>query len=102
MADLALQELFRPVSIREGDRVVKMPAVQAIVRSQIALAAKGNGPAQRAVIELTRALQGEGAAGAPPGSEQGKSPVKEISDLEAARRIAFILSTAERELDPKD
>ena len=37
-----------------------MPAVQAVHRSQIALAAKGNGPAQRAVLRIVQAIEKEG------------------------------------------
>ena len=48
---LALKEIYRPVTVREGDKVIKMPAIQAVLRSQVALAAKGNGPAQRALLE---------------------------------------------------
>ena len=37
-----------------------MPPVQAVHRSQIALAAKGNGPAQRAVLRVVQAIEKEG------------------------------------------
>ena len=43
---LAIKEAYRPVTVREGDKVITMPAIQAVLRSQIALAAKGNGPAR--------------------------------------------------------
>ena len=46
--------------VREGDKIVKMPAIQAVHRSQIALAAKGNGPAQRAVLRVVQAIEKEG------------------------------------------
>jgi hypothetical protein len=49
---LTLEEAYRAVVVREdGDgRAVPVPALQAVLRSQIALAMKGNGPAQRAVL----------------------------------------------------
>jgi hypothetical protein len=34
-----------------------MPAIQVVLRSQVALAAKGNGPAQRTVIEAIQAIE---------------------------------------------
>jgi len=37
-----------------------MPALQAVHRSQIALAAKGNGPPQRAVLRVVQAIEKEG------------------------------------------
>jgi hypothetical protein len=58
--EIALQEAYRLVPVREGDKIVKMPAVQAVHRSQIALAAKGNGPAQRAVLRVVQAIEKEG------------------------------------------
>ena len=88
---LALKEAYRPVNVREGDKVITLPAIQAVLRSQVALAAKGNGPAQRALIEAIQAIEREIAAHAVArGSEQAKTPA--LSDLELARRIAFLLS----------
>jgi len=58
--EIALQEAYRLVPVREGDKIVKMPAIQAVHRSQIALAAKGNGPAQRAVLRIVQAIEQEG------------------------------------------
>jgi len=45
------------VTVLEGDEVKKMPAIQAIHRAQVALAAKGNGPAQRAVLRIVQAIE---------------------------------------------
>lgn len=59
---LAIKEAYRLVKVREGDKVLTMPAIQAVLRSQVALAAKGNGPAQRALIEVTQAIERESAA----------------------------------------
>src|SRR5580704_1822923 len=56
---LALKEAYRPVNVREGDKVITLPAIQAVLRSQVALAAKGNGPAQRALIEAIQAIERE-------------------------------------------
>src|SRR5215218_3833672 len=47
---IAMEEAYRPVTIRDGDKVRKIPAIQAVHRAQVALAAKGNGPAQRAFL----------------------------------------------------
>src|SRR5687768_6217062 len=55
--EIALQEAYRLVPVRDGDKIVKMPAIQAVHRSQIALAAKGNGPAQRAVLRVVQGLR---------------------------------------------
>jgi hypothetical protein len=86
---LALKEAYRPVKVREGDKVIMLPAIQAILRSQVALAAKGNGPAQRAVIEAVQAIEWDIAAQV---NNTVQSKASEMSDLEVARRIAFILT----------
>jgi hypothetical protein len=56
---LALSEAYRLVTVRDGDQMKRIPAIQAVHRSQIALAAKGNGPAQRAVLRIVQAIEGE-------------------------------------------
>jgi hypothetical protein len=44
---LMLHEAYRLVSIREGDRIVEMPAIQAVMRGLGVAAIKGNPRAQR-------------------------------------------------------
>ena len=97
---LALEEAYRTVTVADGaDGAgaaggVEMPAIQAIMRRQIALALKGNGPAQRAVIaavaqiedDEARAAAKHSAAEPPTASTHAK-----MSDTEAARRVAFLL-----------
>ena len=51
---LVLKEAYRMVRVKEGDRVLSIPALAAVVRSLIASAAKGNGPAQRLVFPLVQ------------------------------------------------
>jgi Family of unknown function (DUF5681) len=49
---LMLHEAYRLVSIREGDRIVKMPAIQAVMRGLGVAAIKGNPRAQLAFKEI--------------------------------------------------
>jgi hypothetical protein len=44
---LAIKEAYRLITVRESGKVMRLPAIQAVMRSQAALAVKGNGPAQR-------------------------------------------------------
>ena len=67
----ALKEAYRKLKVEDDGAVTTMPAIQAIMRSQVALAAKGNGPAQRAVIKVVR-------------EERRNEP---MSDAETVRRI---------------
>jgi hypothetical protein len=59
---LALNEAYRRVTVREGDKILTLPALQAVLRCLVALAAKGNGPAQRTLFETVRAIERELAA----------------------------------------
>jgi len=99
---LELKEAYRLVTVREGDKVMSLPAIQAVMRSQIALAVKGNGPAQRSMIAAIHALEQELATEA---AAQEKAMQRPISNLEAARRVAFMLRLAyeeKGELPPGD
>src|SRR5262249_45806455 len=85
---LELKEAYRIITVREGDKVVRLLAIQAAMRSQLALAVKGNGPAQRAMIAAIHALEQEFAAEA---AAQQKAAIARMSYTEAARRISLIL-----------
>ena len=56
---LALREAYRTITVKEGGRALAVPAIQAILRSQIALAAKGNVLAQRAVLAAIQTIEQE-------------------------------------------
>jgi Family of unknown function (DUF5681) len=78
------QESYRLVTIREGDKVVRMPAFQAVVRSHFASAAKGSVAAQRAFIKTARDIEVEER---PPrtggaGSRRFGKDVNEVTDEE--------------------
>ena len=70
-----------------------------MLRSQVALAAKGNGAAQRAVIEAVQAIEREIEAHV-TAKERALAATPAMSNLELARRIAFILSKAENDASP--
>ena len=95
---LALKEAYRLVSVKEGDKVITLPAIQAVLRSQVALAAKGNGLAQRTVIEAIQAIEREIEAHV-AAKERALANTPAMSNLEAARRIAFVLERGKRELE---
>ena len=54
---LILEEAYRPVSIREGDKVIELPAIQAAVRALAIAAMKGSRLSQRALAELVRQVE---------------------------------------------
>jgi hypothetical protein len=60
--NLILKEVYRPITVRDGDQVLSLPALQAVVRALIARAAKGNGPAQRLLVSVVKQIEQELAA----------------------------------------
>lgn len=92
---LALKEAYRSIPVREGGKVSSMPAIQVVMRSLVTLAAKGNGPAQRACIEMVQAIERDRAIEAKAKAEaEAMSP---MSTYEMARRVAFLLVTGAQE-----
>ena len=49
---LAIEEAYRPITIREGDRVERVPVIQAILRKVAVAAANGNTRAQQNYLTL--------------------------------------------------
>jgi len=60
-AALMQKEVYRRIRVKEGDKVVTMTVFQAVLRSLITLAMKGNSGAQRAFLDLVRAIERESA-----------------------------------------
>jgi len=93
---LALEEAYRLVTVKEGKTSVALPAIQAIWRSQVTAAVKGSIAAQRTVMAAVLAIEEEEHE---EERRNGDAGLEEMSDIEAARRIAFLLNLAEREED---
>jgi hypothetical protein len=94
---LALKEAYRSIPVREGGKVSSMPAIQVVMRSLVTLAAKGNGPAQRACIEIVQAIERDRAAQAKAKAEAEAAIMSPMSTYEMARRVAFLLVTGAQE-----
>jgi hypothetical protein len=86
---LILQEAFRRLNLREGDKVTRIPALQAVLRSQIALAAKGNGPAQRAIIKTIQEIEAEARTNG-TAAIAGKKPSKDLNDVTDQELMAIL------------
>jgi len=52
LASMALEEATRPVTVREGDKVSEIPAMQAVLRTMYRAAAQGDTKAARQLIDL--------------------------------------------------
>ncbi len=54
---LVLEEAYRPVTIREGHKVVELPAIQASIRALAISAMKGSRLSQKALAEIVREIE---------------------------------------------
>ena len=55
--NMILHEAYRPVTIREGEKTIELPAIQAAMRSLAISAMKGSRLSQRALAELVRTVE---------------------------------------------
>jgi hypothetical protein len=58
---LVLAEAYRPVTIREGDTVIELPAIQAAMRALAISAMKGSRLSQKALAEITKEAEARAA-----------------------------------------
>ncbi len=93
---LIRQEAYRLLTIREGDKVSRIPALQAVVRSQIASAAKGNVAAQRAVVKAMQDIEAEARARR-TGFSANKKP-KDVNDMTDEELMAILTATQNDEI----
>src|SRR5258705_7661206 len=63
LGGMALDEAIRPVTVREGDKVSEIPAMQALIRTMFRAAAQGDTKAGRQLLEvIARAESGRTGA----------------------------------------
>ena len=56
---LALEEAYRTIKIKDGDALVELPTIQAVLRNVTLSAAKGNQRAQRMLLDFVGEVEGE-------------------------------------------
>jgi hypothetical protein len=78
---MALQEASRPIAVREGDKVTKMSAMQALVRSMFRNAAQGDSKVQRQLLELVARAESARAAFAKDIFEEAIRYKKEVGAI---------------------
>ena len=80
---LMREEAYRLIPVREGDKVRKIPVLQAVLRSLLAHAAKGSVPAQREVTKIIQDIEAE-IAGNMPGlsTVRSKESIHDYTDEE--------------------
>ena len=60
---MLMEEAYRQVTLREGDQLIQLPAIQAVFRAMGVAAMKGNRFAQRTLAELVRGVEEEDRQG---------------------------------------
>nr|WP_295374284.1 DUF5681 domain-containing protein [uncultured Sphingosinicella sp.] len=56
---MLLEEAYRTIAVREGEKVIEMPVIKAVFRALGVSAMKGNRLAQSAMAELVRGIEEE-------------------------------------------
>jgi hypothetical protein len=62
MKAVVIEEAYRPIGIRDGDRLIEIPVIQAVIRSVALNAAKGHQRSQRMFAELLQWVERENKA----------------------------------------
>jgi hypothetical protein len=88
---MALKEIFRPIKIREGDRVTELSGFQVVVRQMMAQAAKGSGPTGRMLIEQTLKLEQDLEAKEVIVAGASLHAVESITTADRARALAAFI-----------
>jgi hypothetical protein len=88
---LALQEAYRLIPVREGDRVFTLPTIQALLRQLARIAVKGNGPAMRMFINMIQTIEQEQAVEAQTKEPEGAES-RTITDEERAQALAVFMA----------
>ena len=97
---LALQEAYRPITVREGDKVSTLPTIQALMRQQGRLAAKGNGPAQRAFIDRVHAIEQDEVQAATKAAETTQN--SPVTDQDRAQALIALLERTGLKVSPRN
>jgi len=92
---LIWKEAYRLLTVREGDKVTRMPVLQAVWRSLLASAAKGNVSAVRAVVKFVQDVEAENRARRTGGTGNKKrnKDMNEMTDEE----LMAVLATAQHD-----
>jgi Family of unknown function (DUF5681) len=85
------QEAYRMLTVRNGEDIKKIAAVQAVLRSQITSAVKGNVPAQRAIISTIQQVEAEPQARRSGGAASKKH--KDVNEMTDEELMAIVTAT---------
>ena len=89
---LIWKEAYRLLTVREGDKLTRMPALQAVARSLMTCAVKGNVAAQRAVVKLLQDREAEARARR-TGGTANKKLNKDVNDITDEELMGIVRAT---------
>jgi hypothetical protein len=97
---LALKEIYRLITVREGEQTLVMPTVQAVMRQLGRIALKGNGPALRTYLQIVQAVEERAAMQA--AVETPDKPQMPVAERSASQRIhgVYEQSQTSRPMNP--
>jgi hypothetical protein len=86
-ATIALDEATRPITVREGDRLTLMPAIQAVIRSMFRIAAQGDVRTQRQLVDLIARAESDRAALAKTNLEEAINYKRDAEEVMRQRQL---------------
>jgi Family of unknown function (DUF5681) len=92
---LALKEIYRLITVREGEQTLTLPTIQAMMRQLGRIALKGNGPALRTYFGIVQAIEQRVAMQAVETADKSQTPVTDEDRLNAF--MAFVSKTRLRD-----
>jgi hypothetical protein len=101
---IVLQEIQRTLQIKEDGKIIRLPAICAVIRGKVREGLKGNGRARRDLLSLTRSLENPPFP-QPTGTKNLQQPNivdhRSFAPIDVCRRIALIFQDARREDDKR-
>ncbi len=88
---LVLKEAYRSIMVKDGETVLTLPAIQALVRQAFRRGLTGNGPTQRVLIDLVQTIERELAVQAENRAAAGTTN-PEITDEQRAKALQLFLN----------
>ena len=88
---MALKEIYRLITVREGEQTLTLPTIQAMMRQLGRIALKGNGPALRTYFGIVQAIEQRVAMQAVETADKSQTPVTDEDRLNAF--TAFVSKT---------
>ena len=88
---MALKEIYRLITVREGEQTLTLPTFQAIIRQFGRLALKGNGPALRTYFGMVHGIEQRVAMQAAV-EKANESQMRSVTDEDRAKAVMALFN----------